>query len=519
MCGPADARPDDHDAAILREGVEVVGEVHGTDELEQHVGSDATGRLGDGGDEVLVGERLGAERLDGRPGTVAPDHAEHARAADEADLTGGAADPAGRAVDEQCLARDETGLASDRVVGSHEALGDRCDRLLVERVGSRREVALGCEHAARETAAADESEHAVSRCEPEDPGAARDDRPADLEPRNVGRPARRGGIAPLALLHVGGIEPRVASCDQHLALARFGIGPLLDADDLVAAGSAVDHCSHARRVVDGPRPGFRPGRLLPMRGDMLSLTRPSTSGPPAPGDVVVVRLPRQREIATGVLESSGRHVWLDLPPVVHAGARLDLLWGSDGGARAAVATVLPARKGRVGLALSLGDVYAVERRVLERWRPRQPLTAQVAASSGDLLSGPVINLSLGGFAARLDRAVDARTPVDATLLDSHGRPIVLAVEAEVRRCRCTGPGGRRVCRVRRIPQARRRRDDARAPSLVRPRHLVEQPREVGPVELRDGAHVLLHAPRPEVEVDLRTRRPGSTPTASSRTST
>ena len=305
-------------------------------------------------------------------------------------------------------------------------------------------MALGREHAARQSAAPDQAEHAVSRCEPEHPRAARDDRSADLEARNVRRPARRGGIAALALLHVGRVESRVASCDQHLALARFGIGPLLDADDLVAAGSAVDHCSHARRVVDGRANPFQAGPRAADAGDMLSLTRPSTSGPPAPGDVVVVRLPRQREIATGVLESSGRHVWLDLPPVVHAGARLDLLWGSDGGARAAVATVLPVRKGRVGLALSLGDVYAVERRVLERWRPRQPLTAQVAAPSGELLSGPVINLSLGGFAARLDQAVDARTPVDATLLDSHGRPIVLAVEAEVRRCRSDGPDGHAV---------------------------------------------------------------------------
>jgi hypothetical protein len=172
---------------------------------------------------------------------------------------------------------------------------------------------------------------------------------------------------------------------------------------------------------------------------MLNLTPPSTSGPPDRGDVVVVRLPMQREISTGVLESSGRHVWLDLPPVVHAGARLDLLWGFDGGACAAIATVMPSRKGRKGLALSLGDVYAVERRVLDRWLPRQPLRAHVALPTGAVLAGPVINLSLGGFAARLDHAARVRTPVDASLLDRHGAPIVLAVEAEVRRCRTEGP--------------------------------------------------------------------------------
>jgi hypothetical protein len=175
-----------------------------------------------------------------------------------------------------------------------------------------------------------------------------------------------------------------------------------------------------------------------MRVEMLRAA-PIASAPPAAGDSVVVRLPMQREIPTQVLESSGRHVLLDLPPVVHAGARLDLLWGCDGAARAAVATVVPSRRGRSALALSLGDVYAVERRVLDRWQPRQPLHAQVALLTGEALQGPVLNLSLGGFATRLDHPMRARTSIEATLVDRHGTALVLAVDAEVRRCIEHGP--------------------------------------------------------------------------------
>ncbi|MDX6569995.1 MAG: hypothetical protein QOH15_2573, partial [Gaiellales bacterium] len=49
---------------------------------------------------------------------------------------------------------------------------------------------------------------------------------------------------------------------------------------------------------------------------------PTVARPPDRGDVVIVRLPVRREISTRVLESTGRHVRLDLPPVLHRGARL-----------------------------------------------------------------------------------------------------------------------------------------------------------------------------------------------------
>jgi hypothetical protein len=160
---------------------------------------------------------------------------------------------------------------------------------------------------------------------------------------------------------------------------------------------------------------------------------PPAARPPAKGDVVIVRLPVQREISTKVLESTGRNVRLDLPPVLHRGARLDLLWGAKGIAHAAVATA--------GLSVSLGDVYAVERRVLERWRPSNPLRVQLALAGGRLVSGEVRNLSLGGFAALVEQPMAPRTRTEVTLFDGSGAPLLFAIEAEVRRSLEEAPAG------------------------------------------------------------------------------
>jgi hypothetical protein len=162
-------------------------------------------------------------------------------------------------------------------------------------------------------------------------------------------------------------------------------------------------------------------------------TQPA-AGPPAPGDIVIVRLPGQREISTRVLESSGRHLWLDLPPVLHRGARLDLLWGARTIAHAAIATVIaPRTPHHAGLALSLGDVHTVERRVLERWKPRRALRTQLALPGGERCIGEVVNLSLGGLAVRLDRPIAAGTRIEVTLFDGNGAPVLFDVDADVRR--------------------------------------------------------------------------------------
>ena len=169
--------------------------------------------------------------------------------------------------------------------------------------------------------------------------------------------------------------------------------------------------------------------------------------PPANGDHVIVRLPGRREIATRVLQRVDRHVWLDLPPVLHRGARLDLLWGASGVAHAALGTVLAPRTPRYpGLPVSLGDVYADERRVLERWKPRRTLRSELALGDGQLVSGDVLNLSLGGFAARIGYPLAPGTPIAVTLFDGNGAPVLFEIEAEVRRCSAE-PGGVHVASI------------------------------------------------------------------------
>jgi hypothetical protein len=168
-------------------------------------------------------------------------------------------------------------------------------------------------------------------------------------------------------------------------------------------------------------------------------TQPA-AGPPAVGDIVIVRLPGRREISTRVLESSGRHLWLDLPPVLHRGARLDLLWGARTIAHAAVATVIaPRTPHHAGLALSLGDVHTVERRVLERWKPRRALRAQLSVAGRERRVGDVVNLSLGGLAVRVDRPIAAGTVIDVTLHDGNGAPVLFDIEGDVRRSVADGP--------------------------------------------------------------------------------
>ncbi len=44
------------------------------------------------------------------------------------------------------------------------------------------------------------------------------------------------------------------------------------------------------------------------------------------------------------------------------------------------------------------------------------------------------NLSLGGFAAVVEAPLAAGTPIEVTLFDRNGGPLVFAVEADVRRC-------------------------------------------------------------------------------------
>jgi hypothetical protein len=81
----------------------------------------------------------------------------------------------------------------------------------------------------------------------------------------------------------------------------------------------------------------------------------------------------------------------------------------------------------------------VERRLLERWKPRRALRAQLAVAGGERCAGEVVNLSLGGLAVRVDRPIAAGTAIQVTLFDGNGAPVLFDIEGEVRRSVADGP--------------------------------------------------------------------------------
>ena len=125
-----------------------------------------------------------------------------------------------------------------------ERLGHGRGAGLVERVGHRGDAAVVHDHAVGEPAAADEAEDAVAGLPAEHLRAAGLDRARDLEPGHVLRAAGRRRIGALALREIGRIEARVRHAHEQLLAAGNRIGPLLEPDDLVAAGSGEYHCAH-----------------------------------------------------------------------------------------------------------------------------------------------------------------------------------------------------------------------------------------------------------------------------------
>ena len=68
--------------------------------------------------------------------------------------------------------------------------------------------------------------------------------PATSSPRNVGRRAGRGRVAPGALGDVGRVETGVRGAHEHLRRQRHRVGPFADGHHLRAAGTEERHRDH-----------------------------------------------------------------------------------------------------------------------------------------------------------------------------------------------------------------------------------------------------------------------------------
>ena len=129
-------------------------------------------------------------------------------------------------------------------MGGGEDLGHAAGLRPVERVRHRHQLALVHDAQLGLAAAAHDRHHAIALGEARRARAERGDLAGELEPRDVRRRTRRGGVAALALEHVGAVEPGGADAHEHLAGAGLGIGALLNRD--VPVG---DHgCPHGAAV-------------------------------------------------------------------------------------------------------------------------------------------------------------------------------------------------------------------------------------------------------------------------------
>ena len=137
----------------------------------------------------------------------------------DAELHRRRADAAGRAVDEQPLARQQQRLREERVVRGRVRLHEPARLRPVDAVGHRQRVPRVDDDELGVAAAAEERHH---------PLAGADDLAGALEPGDVDRRARRRRVVAGALHQVGVVDPGRAHADQQLAVARHGIGPLLD---------------------------------------------------------------------------------------------------------------------------------------------------------------------------------------------------------------------------------------------------------------------------------------------------
>ena len=82
-------------------------------------------------------------------------------------------------------------------------------------------------------AAADHGHHAVALREARRARAQAHHLAGQLEPRDVGRRARRRRIGAAALEHVGAVQAGPAHAHEHLSVARLGVRALLD-DELLS---------------------------------------------------------------------------------------------------------------------------------------------------------------------------------------------------------------------------------------------------------------------------------------------
>ena len=188
---------------------------------------------------ALLGEALGRDRVDAErgdllAGVLVADRRGHARARHHAELDGGHADAARRAVDEQPLADGQAAWVKSASWAVVKTSGT--PPAAVQSSSSGTGIAVrSCTTA--NSAWPPPATIAITRS----PGSKRPTRrpqattsPASSRPGMSGGRARRRGVVPGELHHVGAVEAGGVDADQQLAVLGLGIGVLGDLDPAVA---------------------------------------------------------------------------------------------------------------------------------------------------------------------------------------------------------------------------------------------------------------------------------------------
>ena len=152
----------------------------------------------------------------------------------------GGAHPSRGAVDEGVLAQGQRALREEGVVGCDEGLREAGRLLPADRRGHREGDALFCQRHLRLGPPSHQRHDAVARS----PAGHRLSRlhylARQLEAGDVGRAARRRGVAPGDLDEVGVVDPRRPHPHQHLTATGAGIGALGD-DELALDDGGRSH--------------------------------------------------------------------------------------------------------------------------------------------------------------------------------------------------------------------------------------------------------------------------------------
>ena len=223
------AHPDHGDSPADRERGQVLLEVGGAHELEDHVVRAAL-------PEALGRNRASAEPLDLGALLLAPNGGADPRAGGAAELHRCGPNAAGGAVHEQVLPGTQAGLAEDRVVRGHEDLGQPSGLGPAEAIGHRHGRALVHDRQLRLAAAAHHGHHTVALGEARGARAQGGHLARELEPGDVLGRAGRSGIGAAPLEHVRAVDARAAHAHEQLAVPGLGVRALLD---------------HELRVLDG----------------------------------------------------------------------------------------------------------------------------------------------------------------------------------------------------------------------------------------------------------------------------